>query len=140
MNLNLELALKLAAVVHLGLVAAGAVMPRATGLWSDVAKLAPFGRRLFRIYYAFIGLCLVSFGIGSWVFAAELANGETLARGVCAFLAAFWTLRWIAALLLDVRPYLVNRWWKLGYGATNVVFCLLPLLYAWIAFAPRAGS
>ena len=44
--------------------------------------------------------------------------------------------RWIAALLLDVRPYLVNGWWRLGYSVTNIVFCLLPLIYAWGAFAP----
>ena len=134
--MNLELALRLAALVHLGLIAAGALMPRATGLWSDTKKLTPFGRRLFRIYYAFIGLCLFSFGIGSWVFADELASGNPFARAVCAFLAAFWTLRWIAALLLDVSPYLVNGWWRLGYSTTNIVFCLLPLIYAWGAFAP----
>lgn len=136
MNTHLELALKLAALTHVGLVAAGALMPRATGLWSETAKLSPFARRLFRIYYAFIGLCLFSFGIGSWIFAPELANGGPLARGVCAFLAAFWTLRWVAAVLLDVRPYLVNGWWRLGYAATNVVFCVLPFLYAWAAARP----
>jgi hypothetical protein len=134
--MKLELAFKLAAIVHLGLVAAGALMPRATGLWSDIAKLTPFSRALFRTYYAFIGLCLFSFGIGSWIFAAELASGEALARGVCAFLAAFWTLRWIAALALEVRPYLVNGWWRVGYSATNIVFSTLPLIYAWGAFAP----
>jgi hypothetical protein len=136
MNLNLELALKLAALTHLGLVAAGALMPRATGLWLDTAKLAPFGRTLFRVYYAFIGLCLVSFGIGSWFFATELASGHALARAVCAFLAAFWTLRWIAAVALDVSPYLINGWWRLGYASTNVVFCILPFVYAWAAIRP----
>jgi hypothetical protein len=133
MNLNLELALKFAALTHLGLVAAGALMPFATGLWSECARLSPFARTLFRVYYAFIGLCLFSFGIGSWVFAAELASGTPLARAISAFLCAFWILRAIAAALLDVTPYLVNAWWKLGYSATNVVFCLLPLLYAWAA-------
>jgi len=79
MNTHLELALKLAALTHLGLVAAGALMPCATGLWSECAKLAPFPRTLFRVYYAFIGLCLFSFGLGSWIFARELASGSPLA-------------------------------------------------------------
>lgn len=131
--MKLELALKLAAFAHIGLVAAGALMPRATGLWSECSKLSPFARRLFRVYYSFIGLCLFSFGIGSWVFAGELTSGAPLARAACGFLAAFWTLRWIAAVILDVRPYLVNGWWRLGYGATNVVFCILPFVYAWAA-------
>ena len=132
---TLELAFKLAALVHLGLIAAGALMPRATGLWTECSALSPFARTLFRVYYAFIGLCLFSFGIGSWIFASELASGTALARGVCVFLAAFWLLRFLAAVLLDVRPYLTNRWWRLGYATTNVVFCALPLIYAWGALA-----
>jgi hypothetical protein len=135
--MNLEFALKLCALVHLGLVAAGALMPRVTGLWAEMKRLSPFGRTLFRVYYAFIGLCLVSFGAGSWIFAHELAGGSSLARAICAFLAVFWTLRLVAAWLLDVRPYLINRWRRVGYGATNVVFTLLPLVYAWGAL-PRA--
>ncbi|MEO5958329.1 MAG: hypothetical protein ABIZ49_00110 [Opitutaceae bacterium] len=133
--MKLELALKLCALAHLGLIAAGALMPRATGLWQECEKLSPFARGLFRTYYAFIGLCLFSFGLGSWVFAPELASGTTLARAACAFLAAFWTLRLVAAFALDVRPYLANDWWRLGYGATNVVFGALPFVYAWGAIA-----
>jgi hypothetical protein len=129
--MKLELALKFAALTHFGLIAAGALMPRATGLWRECAKLCPFARTLFRVYYAFIGLCLFSFGLGSWVFADELAGGTALARALCAFLAAFWTVRLIAALVLDVRPYLLNNWWRLGYGLTNVVFTALPFIYAW---------
>lgn len=131
--MNAELALKLAALTHFGLVAAGALMPLVTGLWREADRMSPFGRRLFRIYYGFIGLCLVSFGAGSWFLAEDLASGTTLARAVCGFLAAFWTVRLIAACVLDVRPYLANGWWKLGYHTTNAVFCLLPVLYAWIA-------
>ena len=131
--MRIETALKFAALAHLGLIAAGALMPRATGLWSEVRRLSPFGGTLFRVYYAFIGLCLFSFGAASWFFAADLANGSAFARAVCLFLAAFWTVRLIAALLLDVRPYLVNRWWRIGYGATNVVFGVLPVIYAWAA-------
>jgi hypothetical protein len=134
MNPNPETVLKLAALAHLGLIAAGALMPRATGLWAELAKLAPFPRRLFLTYYTFIGLCLVSFGLGSWFLAAELAAGTTLARAVCWFLTAFWTIRLVAAaFVFDVRPYLVNGWWRLGYHATNVVFGALPFAYAWLA-------
>lgn len=129
-----ELLLKFAALAHLGLIAAGLLMPRATGLWKQVEKLSPFAGALFRTYYAFIGLCLVSFGLGSWFLAAELASGTVLARAVCGFLTAFWLVRLIAALwVFDVRPYLINGWWRLGYHATNVVFGTLPFLYAWIA-------
>jgi len=132
--MNAELVLKLAALPHLGLIAAGLLMPRATGLWADAAKLSPFARGLFRTYYAFIGLCLVGFGAGSWFLARELANGTPLARAACGFLAVFWLIRLAAALwVLDVRPYLTNAWWRTGYRATNLVFSALPFVYAWVA-------
>lgn len=132
--MNAELLLKLAAFSYLGLIAAGLLMPRVTGLWSDVRKLTPFARGLFRMYYAFIGLCLVSFGAGTWIYAAELADGSVLARAVCWFLTAFWLLRLVGAIwLIDVRPYLTTVWHRVGYQLTNLVFSLLPLLYGWLA-------
>lgn len=131
--MNAIIVLKFAALVHLGLIAAGALMPLVTGLWKEAKRLSPFGERLFRIYYSFIGLCLVSFGLGSWCFAEELAAGTPLARAVCGFLAGFWLLRLVAACVLDVRPYLRHGGWRMGYHATNAVFCVLPFLYAWLA-------
>lgn len=135
--MNTELLLKLASLTYLGLVAAGLLMPRVTKLWTEAKKLPPFAEGLFRTYYLFIGLCLVSFGLGSWFYAVELASGEPLARAVCGFLAVFWLIRLVAAIwILDVRQYLTNGWWKLGYHATNVVFSILPFFYAWLAFRP----
>lgn len=132
--MNAVLLLKLCALTHLGLVAAGVLMPRATGLWRQLERLDPFARGLFRTYYAFIGLCLVSFGAASWFLAEELASGTRLARAACGFLAVFWLMRLVAAIwLLDVRPYLTNAGWRIGYQATNVVFSALPFVYAWLA-------
>ncbi|MCX6956158.1 MAG: hypothetical protein NTV51_28825 [Verrucomicrobia bacterium] len=61
----------------------------------------------------------------TWFYAPELAAGGTLARAICVFLTAFWIVRWIAALFL-VRPYLVNRWWRLGYSAPTSSFARCP--------------
>lgn len=109
-------------------------MPRAVHLRSHLAVLPPFIRRLYWVYYTFIGLCLVSFGVITIIFAPELASGENLARAICAFLAVFWTVRLIAAtFVFDVRPYLANSFWKIGYQATNIVFAYLPVVYAWAA-------
>jgi hypothetical protein len=134
MKPNPELILKLAALTHVGLAAAGLMMWKATGLRAELAKLAPFPRRLFCTYYVFIALCVVAFGLGSWFLAPELAASTPLARAVCGFLTAFWTIRLVAAaFVFDVRPYLTNGWWRLGYHATNVVFSALPFAYAWLA-------
>lgn len=134
-TIHLILLLQIAGALHLGLLCAGALMPRAVRLRQHLAALPPFIRRLFWVYYSFIGLCLVSFGLMTFTFAGTLAAGGTLARALCALLAAFWLVRLFAAtFVFDVRPYLTHPLWRLGYHATNVVFVYLPLVYAWTAW------
>lgn len=135
MKTNLTLMLQIAGVLHLGLLCAGALMPRAVNLRTHVAVLPPFIRQLFWVYYSFIALCLISFGTLTIFFAGTLAAGSALARAVCAFLAIFWSVRLVVAtFIFDVRPYLTNSLWRVGYHATNVVFVYLPVVYAWAAW------
>ncbi len=134
-NNQLILLLQFAGLMHLGLMCAGVLMPRAVNLKNNLAALPPFIRRLFWVYYTFIGLCLVSFGVMTYTFAGTLAAGGGLARALCVFLALFWTVRLVAAtFVFDVRPYLTNNAWRLGYHATNIVFIYLPVVYAWVAW------
>jgi hypothetical protein len=122
--------LQIAGLMHLGLLSAGLMMPRAVGLRAHLKTLPPFIERLYWVYYTFIGLCLVSFGTITVFLASELAGGNNLARAVCVFLATFWLVRLVAAtFIFDVRPYLTNGWWRLGYHATNIVFIYLPIIY-----------
>jgi hypothetical protein len=132
--MNTIVLLKLAAVTHLGLIAAGLLMPPTVELWKHLRPLPDFIRKLFFVYYAFVGLCLVGFGLGTFVFAQELVSGSALARGVCWFLAAFWTGRLIAAVFVfDLSPYLTSRWRRMGLAMANTVFALLPILYVVVA-------
>ena len=132
---TLTILLQIAGVLHLGLLCAGAVMPRAVNLRTHLAALPPFIRRLFWVYYSFIALCLVSFGLITVTLAGTLAAGGNLARALCAFLAVFWTIRLVAAtFVFDVRPYLTSNLWRLGYHATNIVFIYLPVVYALAAW------
>ena len=52
----------------------------------------------------------------------------------------FWLLRLIAAtFVFDLGPYLTNVYRRVGYGAINVVFAYLPLVYllaAWKGARP----
>jgi hypothetical protein len=136
---NLTLMIQIAGVLHLGLICAGSLMPRAVHLRANLAVLPPLIRRLYWVYYSFIGLCLISFGTISVAFAGALASGSDLARAMCTFLALFWTLRLVvAAFVFDVRPYLTNWFWRCGYHATNIVFLYLPVVYALAAFGRGA--
>ena len=61
--------------------------------------------------------------------------GRNLARALCVFFAAFWTVRLIAAtFVFDMRHYLTNTYRRLGYHAINLVFVYLPVVYAWAAW------
>jgi hypothetical protein len=98
--------------------------------------LPKFIQQLFWVYYSFIGLCLVGFGLGTFLLADQLASGTPLARAVCGFMAIFWTLRFIAAtFVFDLRPYLTTPWRRIGLAAANLVFTCLPIIYGWAALA-----
>lgn len=132
--MNTALLLKLAALTYLGLLAAGLLMPRVVGLGEHIRSLPTFIRQLFWVYYTFIGLCLIGFGLGSFFLADELASGTPLARAACGFLALFWIVRFIAGrFVFDLRPYLTTAWRRIGLLAANLVFTALPFVYAWAA-------
>jgi len=138
MTITLTLLLQIAGVLHVGLMAAGLLMPQVVSMRAHLAALPPFLRQLFWLYYAFIALCLVSFSVITIAFADTLAAGGPLARAVCAFFAVFWTLRFIAAtFVLDLRPYLTNGYRRAGYHALNLVFAYLPIVYVLAASQPR---
>jgi hypothetical protein len=123
--------LQAAALLHLGLICAGASMPKAVGLRANLALLPEFIRRLFLVYYAFIGLMLVGFGTLTFVFADAMARGEPVARGLCILLTAFWSLRlFCAAFIFDLRPYLTNSFRRAGYHALNLAFTYILAVYA----------
>jgi|SRR5579862_339944 len=138
MSLNLALALRIAGVLHLGLMCAGLMMPRVVGMRRHLEALPVFLRQLFWVYYAFIALSLVAFSAITVVFADTLAAGGSLARALCAFFAVFWTLRLLAAtFVFDMRPYLTTTSRRIGYQALNAVFAYLPVVYAIAAVGTR---
>lgn len=137
--MNTTLLLKLAALTYLGLLAAGLLMPGVVGLREHLRPLPDFIRKLFWVYYTFIGLSLIGFGVGTFFLAEQLASGTPLARAVCGFLAIFWTVRFIAGtFVFDLRPYLTNAWRRAGLMAANLVFTCLPIIYGWVAV--RGGA
>ena len=127
---TLRTLLEIAAILHLGLLWAGASMPRAVNLWTHLATLPPFIHRLFLVYFCFIGFSLIGFGCLTFFFASAMAEGVPLARALCVFLAAFWTIRLFAAkFVFDLKPYLTNGFRRAGYHALNLVFLYLPVVY-----------
>jgi len=137
---TLTILLKIAALLHLGLLWAGASMPRAVDLRIHLATLPPFIRRLFFVYFTFIGLTVISFGCLTFFFARAMAEGEPLARALCVLFTVFWTLRLIVAtFIFDLRPYLTSVYRRAGYHVLNLVFIYLPVVYAIAAWKATYG-
>jgi len=123
--------LQIAGLLHIGLFWAGASMPKAVNLREHLASLPIFIRRLFMVYFSFIGLVLAGFGCLTYLFATSIAAGEPVARALCIFLTIFWTFRLVVAgFVFDVRPYLTNGFYRVGYWGLNFVFSYLVAVYA----------
>jgi len=131
---TITILLRIAAVLHLFLVCAGASMPKAVNLRAHLAVLPLFLRQLFFVYFSFIGLMLIGFGALTFLFAPAMAAGEPVARGLCVLLTAFWSLRLFAAFVFDVRPYLTNWIYRVGYYAINLIFLYLLAVYCFVAW------
>ena len=132
---TLTVLLQIAGLLHVGLLLAGATMPRAVNLRAHLTLLPSFIRKLFLVYYSFIGLLLIGFGLLTFFFASELATGQPLGRALCILLTSFWTARLVVAgFIFDVRPYLTNWFYRLGYQATNFVFVYFVFIYGATAF------
>jgi hypothetical protein len=128
---TLTVLLQIAAILHICLLCAGASMPKAVNLLGHIATLPLFLRRLFLVYLSFIGLVLIGFGLLTFSFAHAMAAGEPIARALCVLMTVFWSIRLlVAGFVFDVRPYLTNWFYRLGYQATNMVFVYLVAVYA----------
>jgi hypothetical protein len=133
--MKLTILLQLAALLHIGLLCAGTTMLWTVKLHEHLRPLPEFIRRLYWVYYTFIGMMLVSFGTLTFLFAPEMAAGQPVARSLCILFAVFWSIRLIvAAFVFDVRSYLTNWFYRIGHLATTAVFIYLVAVYGWTAW------
>ena len=126
------LLLQIAGLLHLGLLCAGASLPRVIGFSTHLSSVPQLLRRLFYVYYFYVGTTVITFGVISFFLAEQLAGGGAIARALLLFMTLFWMVRLCVALFVfDVKPYITNRWRWLGYQLMNIVFLYLPAVYAY---------
>ena len=127
--------LYIAAVCQLGILIAGALVPRALNWRKNLASLHPFLRRLFWVYGSFIVLTIIAFSMLTFANAEAMAAGDPVARSLCLFIAVFWSARlFVQFAVFDARPFLTNWFYQTGYHALTVVFAALVAIYASAAF------
>src|SRR5580698_3933502 len=67
-------------------------------------------RQMHWVYGGYLVLSIIAFAALSIRNSAELASGSALARGFCAYVAAFWGIRLALKAIFDVTGYL-KTWW-----------------------------
>jgi len=133
--LTLKSVLILAGIGHFGILIASALTPFVLD-WKSVLKpLPPMVRHLFWVYGFFIVLTIIGLGTLTLLNVQAMAEGEPVARSLAAFIGIFWTARLAVQLFLfDAKPYLTNRWLKLGYHSLTGVFLFFSITYFTAAF------
>ncbi|MCE9605145.1 MAG: hypothetical protein K8U03_09625 [Planctomycetia bacterium] len=130
---NLELAVRLGGVLQLGVLTASALVPRKLEWRRQLRPLDPLLRQLVWTYGAFIVLIIAALGALSLGMSETLVGGTPLARCVTGFIAAFWSIRLtLQFFVFDVKPYLTNRLYALGYHSLTVAFLYLAVVFTWV--------
>jgi hypothetical protein len=125
-----SLALWLAALANFCVLAAGVQLPWRLKWREDLAKLTPFNRKLFRVYYFFVGMTIVAFGTMTFALHDAMLAGDREAL----FLAGFIGLWWIARIVIDAVYFDHADWPKgkgmaIGHAVLTTTFVALAFTY-----------
>ncbi|MEM7201019.1 MAG: hypothetical protein AAF628_12170 [Planctomycetota bacterium] len=120
-----------AGIGQLSVLIASALVPFALDWKKELGGLSRLHRQLYWIYGGYVVMAIVAFGVLSVRFAAELAGGEALARGLCAYIAVFWGVRLALQAVLDVEEHLSSAWRRAGYHLLTVAFVIFTTIYGY---------
>lgn len=132
--MNLEWLIFASGVLHFGTLLASAAAPRVLNWRVELLKLDRLSRQVIWVHGAFLALVILAFGLVTTMFAADLAAGSPLARGICGFIALFWGARlMIQFVMFDATPFLRTALLKAGYHGLTLVFIYQTLALSWAA-------
>ena len=126
----MKLLLQFAAALQLLILIASALTPHVSHWRINLIALHPFLRKLFWVYGAFIVMVIIAFSTLAFLHADAIATREPVARSLCVFIAIFWSVRlFVQFAIFDLRPFLTNCFYQLGYHAPTVIFAFLVFVY-----------
>lgn len=114
--------------LQLSVLVASALVPLRLN-WRETFKSLPkLHRQLYWIYGGYVVLAIIFNGLICIFNSTALADGSTLSRFVCGYLAVFWGIRLCLQKVLAVEEFLTNDFLKCGYGLLTVLFSLFALV------------
>jgi hypothetical protein len=133
MNAALTRLIFIAGVGQFGVLIASALVPFRLNWRDELRGLSKLLRQMYWVYGGYVVLSIVAFATLSIFNSCELASGSGLARGFCAYVAAFWGIRVALQAVFDVKAHLTAWWLKAGYFALTLMFAGFTIVYAWAA-------
>jgi hypothetical protein len=133
---TLAQAIFLAGIGQLCVLVASALVPLRLNWREELGGLKLLHRQMYWVYGGYVVLGIIALGLISIFNSQELASGSGLARGLCAYVAAFWGIRLGLQAYLDVKEHLTLWWLTAGYHTLTVLFLLFTLVYAFAALRP----
>lgn len=126
----LEIALILAGLAQLGVASSSVFIPRLLGWREETKLLRPLTRQVFWTYSVYILSINSAFGLLSLLAPHLLIDGSTLARLVCAFIAAYWTARLILQFTMYDRSVTVRPLFRFAEAMYVCAFAYLAVVYS----------
>lgn len=123
-----------AGIGQLGILVASALVPFQLDWKNELSSLPRLHRQLYFIYGGYVVLGIITLGVTSLLYSAELASGVGLARPFCIYAALFWGVRLSLQTVLDARPHLRNWWLKSGYHLLTLLFAAITVVFGYAAF------
>jgi hypothetical protein len=123
----------LAGVGQLGVLIASALVPFRLNWREELRCLSRLHRQMYWVYGGYVVLSIIAFASISIFNARELASGNGLARGFCAYVAVFWGIRVVLQSIFDAKEHLTTWWLKAGYLALTLMFTTFAVIYSWAA-------
>jgi hypothetical protein len=120
-----------AGIGQLGILAASALVPFQLDWKRELASLPRLHKQMYFIYGGYVVLGIITLGVSSLLYSAELATGSGLARVFCIYATLFWGIRLCLQGVLDARPFLTRWWLKCGYHLLTVLFAGITIVFGY---------
>ena len=134
--MSLQTFILFSGVLHFGTLLASVAVPQVLDWRHELRKLDAMSRKLIWVHGVFLMLTIIGFGLLALLFPADLASHTPLARALCGFIAFFWAARlFIQFFIFDAKPFLKNRFLKLGYHGLTLVFIYQAAILSWAALS-----
>jgi len=126
----LSLALWLAGAGHFVVLIASFQVPYRLHWKEDLAKLAPFNRKLMWVHGGFAVYTIVSFGVLTLLLHDEIIRGQRAGLALAAFIGMYWMLR----IVVDFTYYRHADWpegneFVVGHVLLTMLFVFLAATY-----------